>query len=83
MGQQTRSTQPLGKHMVAVPTPEGWQVQTKRDSSFLGWIEWHAKWKQWRFVPDEHTATAYTWNCLMALSLFLADLNDGGGPSHG
>lgn len=74
-----RHQQPLGKHMVAVPVTEGWVVLTKRRDVTLGVIEWYAQWKQWQFVPAHDTG--YTWDCLQALSLFLAGLNAAGGPT--
>lgn len=63
------TTTPIGKHMVAQPTRDGWLVCTKRVDSLLGMVEWRAKWRQFEFVPA--TNTAFTHDCLTAMAEFL------------
>lgn len=60
---------PIGKHMVAVGTRFGWIVGTKDERDLLGQIRWHAKWRKWEFLPAVNSA--FTWDCLKALSDFL------------
>lgn len=63
----------VGKFMVA--TYEGahlWFVATKQGQD-LGHVEYHARWSQFEFVPA--TGTCFTWDCLKAMSEFLAELN--------
>lgn len=73
----------VGKHMLAQrnESDDGWLVTTKR-KEILGTIERNERWRQFEFVPD--TGTAYTHDCLAAMSVFLRQLNagmfaDGGG----
>lgn len=64
------TTTPIGKHMVAQRRANGsWMVCTKRVDQMLGQVEWHAKWRQFEFVPA--TGTAFTHDCLAAMAEFL------------
>lgn len=63
------TTTPIGKHMVAQPTNDGWLVGTKRQNQLLGWVKWHARWRQFEFVPA--VGTAFTHDCLTAMAEFL------------
>ena len=64
----------IGRHMVArrLPDLNAWRVFTRK-GVILGTIEWHAKWRQFEFVPQ--FGTAYTHDCLAAMSKFLCEQN--------
>jgi hypothetical protein len=62
----------IGKYMVSTKNASGWDVATKRGDT-LGTIERNVKWKQWEFVPAY--GTAFTWDCLQAMSEHLLVLN--------
>lgn len=68
----------IGKHMVAQQAgDQRWLVGAKR-GELLGQVVYHEAWRQWEFVPAVNTA--FTWDCLQAMSAFLQDLNKRGKP---
>ena len=68
------SPQKLGRYMVATASPvnDRWLVADRKGER-LGEIEWHASWGHYEFCP--RPLTAYSHDCLAAMSEFLVTLN--------
>lgn len=49
-----------------------WQCWANKPEHYLGFVEWEKLWREWQYVPADHTA--YTQTCLLDIADFMSQL---------